>query len=81
MCIIGSEILQYFMLWAWSRKIRTPPVLPKTVQRHESTFLNIFLYVCSENAQNISGPVSVVQGRRFHHAHAQTTVVKTAAQR
>ncbi|NXR34055.1 SENP6 protease, partial [Zosterops hypoxanthus] len=34
----------------------------------------------SENAQNISGPVSVVQGRRFHHAHAQTTVVKTAAQ-
>ncbi|XP_041872088.1 sentrin-specific protease 6 isoform X1 [Corvus kubaryi] len=34
----------------------------------------------SENAQNISGPVTVVHGRRFHHAHAQTTVVKTAAQ-
>nr|XP_041571002.1 sentrin-specific protease 6 isoform X5 [Taeniopygia guttata] len=34
-----------------------------------------------ENAQNISGPVTVVHGRRFHHAHAQTTVVKTAAQR
>nr|XP_041571001.1 sentrin-specific protease 6 isoform X4 [Taeniopygia guttata] len=33
-----------------------------------------------ENAQNISGPVTVVHGRRFHHAHAQTTVVKTAAQ-
>ncbi|XP_014725691.1 PREDICTED: sentrin-specific protease 6 isoform X2 [Sturnus vulgaris] len=33
----------------------------------------------SENAQNISGPVTVVHGRRFHHA--QTTVVKTAAQR
>ncbi|NXC93221.1 SENP6 protease, partial [Certhia familiaris] len=33
----------------------------------------------SENAQNISGPVTVVHGRRFHHAHAQT-VVKTAAQ-
>ncbi|XP_059698578.1 sentrin-specific protease 6 isoform X4 [Haemorhous mexicanus] len=35
----------------------------------------------SENAQNISGPVTVVHGRRFHHTHAQTTVVKTAAQR
>ncbi|XP_068039975.1 sentrin-specific protease 6 isoform X2 [Anomalospiza imberbis] len=35
----------------------------------------------SENAQNISGSVAVVHGRRFHHAHAQTTVVKTAAQR
>ncbi|KAM4787216.1 sentrin-specific protease 6 isoform 2-T2 [Cyanocitta cristata] len=35
----------------------------------------------SENAQNISGPVTVVHSRRFHHAHAQTTVVKTAAQR
>ncbi|XP_050170678.1 sentrin-specific protease 6 isoform X3 [Myiozetetes cayanensis] len=35
----------------------------------------------SENAQNMSGPVTVVHGRRFHHAHAQTTVVKTAAQR
>ncbi|XP_066171132.1 sentrin-specific protease 6 isoform X1 [Sylvia atricapilla] len=35
----------------------------------------------SENAQNISGPVTVVHGRRFHHAHPQTTVVKTAAQR
>ncbi|KAM4787215.1 sentrin-specific protease 6 isoform 1-T1 [Cyanocitta cristata] len=34
----------------------------------------------SENAQNISGPVTVVHSRRFHHAHAQTTVVKTAAQ-
>ncbi|XP_032537157.1 sentrin-specific protease 6 isoform X1 [Chiroxiphia lanceolata] len=34
----------------------------------------------SENAQNMSGPVTVVHGRRFHHAHAQTTVVKTAAQ-
>uniref|UniRef100_A0A8C3U4Z0 SUMO specific peptidase 6 n=1 Tax=Catharus ustulatus TaxID=91951 RepID=A0A8C3U4Z0_CATUS len=34
----------------------------------------------SENAQNISGPVTVVHGRRFHHANAQTTVVKTAAQ-
>ncbi|NXB89258.1 SENP6 protease, partial [Vidua macroura] len=34
----------------------------------------------SENAQNISGPVTMVHGRRFHHAHAQTTVVKTAAQ-
>ncbi|XP_009957739.1 PREDICTED: sentrin-specific protease 6-like, partial [Leptosomus discolor] len=35
----------------------------------------------SENAQNMSCPVTVVHGRRFHHAHAQTTVVKTAAQR
>ncbi|XP_030802266.1 sentrin-specific protease 6 isoform X2 [Camarhynchus parvulus] len=35
----------------------------------------------SENAQNISGPVTVVHGRRFHHANAQTAVVKTAAQR
>ncbi|XP_051633982.1 sentrin-specific protease 6 isoform X2 [Manacus candei] len=35
----------------------------------------------SENAQNMSGAVTVVHGRRFHHAHAQTTVVKTAAQR
>ncbi|KFO79026.1 Sentrin-specific protease 6, partial [Cuculus canorus] len=34
----------------------------------------------SENAQNMSCPVTVVHGRRFHHAHAQTTVVKTAAQ-
>ncbi|XP_051633983.1 sentrin-specific protease 6 isoform X3 [Manacus candei] len=34
----------------------------------------------SENAQNMSGAVTVVHGRRFHHAHAQTTVVKTAAQ-
>ncbi|KFW93298.1 Sentrin-specific protease 6, partial [Phalacrocorax carbo] len=34
----------------------------------------------SENAQNVSCPVTVVHGRRFHHAHAQTTVVKTAAQ-
>jgi len=40
-----------------------------------------FLYVCSENAQTMSCPVTVVHGRRFHHAHAQTTVVKTAAQR
>uniref|UniRef100_G1NM00 SUMO specific peptidase 6 n=1 Tax=Meleagris gallopavo TaxID=9103 RepID=G1NM00_MELGA len=29
---------------------------------------------------NVSCPVTVVHGRRFHHAHAQTTVVKTAAQ-
>ncbi|XP_074902575.1 sentrin-specific protease 6 isoform X6 [Buteo buteo] len=35
----------------------------------------------SENAQNMSCPVTVVHGRRFHHAHAQTAVVKTAAQR
>ncbi|XP_028940045.1 sentrin-specific protease 6 [Antrostomus carolinensis] len=35
----------------------------------------------SENAQNVSCPVTVVHGRRFHHAHAQTAVVKTAAQR
>ncbi|XP_075270603.1 sentrin-specific protease 6 isoform X2 [Opisthocomus hoazin] len=35
----------------------------------------------SENAQTMSCPVTVVHGRRFHHAHAQTTVVKTAAQR
>ncbi|XP_048791623.1 sentrin-specific protease 6 isoform X1 [Lagopus muta] len=34
----------------------------------------------SENAQNVSCPVTVVHGRRFHHAHAQTTGVKTAAQ-
>ncbi|KFP77815.1 Sentrin-specific protease 6, partial [Acanthisitta chloris] len=34
----------------------------------------------SENAQNMSCPVTVVHGRRFHHAHAQTTAVKTAAQ-
>uniref|UniRef100_A0A8C0BJS2 Sentrin-specific protease 6 n=1 Tax=Buteo japonicus TaxID=224669 RepID=A0A8C0BJS2_9AVES len=32
----------------------------------------------SENAQNMSCPVTVVHGRRFHHAHAQTAVVKTA---
>ncbi|XP_061845791.1 sentrin-specific protease 6 isoform X2 [Colius striatus] len=35
----------------------------------------------SENAQNMSCPVTVVHGRRFHHAHSQTAVVKTAAQR
>ncbi|KAM6433482.1 sentrin-specific protease 6 [Rhynochetos jubatus] len=35
----------------------------------------------SENTQNMSCPVTVVHGRRFHHAHAQTAVVKTAAQR
>ncbi|XP_030302935.1 sentrin-specific protease 6 isoform X2 [Calypte anna] len=35
----------------------------------------------SESAQNMSCPVTVVHGRRFHHAHAQTAVVKTAAQR
>ncbi|KGL88555.1 Sentrin-specific protease 6, partial [Charadrius vociferus] len=34
----------------------------------------------SENAQNMSCPVTVVHGRRFHHAHAQTAAVKTAAQ-
>ncbi|KAJ7404167.1 Sentrin-specific protease 6 [Willisornis vidua] len=34
----------------------------------------------SENAHNMSGPVTVVHGRRFHHAHAPTAVVKTAAQ-
>ncbi|XP_071597625.1 sentrin-specific protease 6 isoform X4 [Heliangelus exortis] len=34
----------------------------------------------SESAQNMSCPVTVVHGRRFHHAHAQTAVVKTAAQ-
>ncbi|KFU84524.1 Sentrin-specific protease 6, partial [Chaetura pelagica] len=34
----------------------------------------------SDNAQNMSCPVTVVHGRRFHHAHAQTAVVKTAAQ-
>ncbi|NXX73957.1 SENP6 protease, partial [Urocolius indicus] len=34
----------------------------------------------SENAQNMSCPVTVVHGRRFHHAHSQTAVVKTAAQ-
>ncbi|XP_008934613.1 PREDICTED: sentrin-specific protease 6-like, partial [Merops nubicus] len=34
----------------------------------------------SENTQNMSCPVTVVHGRRFHHAHAQTAVVKTAAQ-
>ncbi|XP_071404737.1 sentrin-specific protease 6 isoform X2 [Pithys albifrons albifrons] len=35
----------------------------------------------SENAHSMSGPVTVVHGRRFHHAHAPTAVVKTAAQR
>ncbi|NXY89745.1 SENP6 protease, partial [Alcedo cyanopectus] len=34
----------------------------------------------SENTQNMSCPVTVVHGRRFHHAHSQTAVVKTAAQ-
>nr|XP_056712285.1 sentrin-specific protease 6 [Euleptes europaea] len=34
----------------------------------------------SENAQTISCPGTVVHGRRFQHAHAQTPVVKTAAQ-
>ncbi|XP_077162539.1 sentrin-specific protease 6 isoform X3 [Paroedura picta] len=34
----------------------------------------------SENAQTISCPGTIVHGRRFHHAHAQTPVVKTAAQ-
>ncbi|NXL31845.1 SENP6 protease, partial [Glaucidium brasilianum] len=33
----------------------------------------------SENAQNMSCSVTVVHGRRFHHAHGQTAV-KTAAQ-
>ncbi|XP_019352374.1 sentrin-specific protease 6 isoform X4 [Alligator mississippiensis] len=37
--------------------------------------------VVSENAQNISCSGTVLLGRRFHHAHAQTPVVKTAAQR
>ncbi|XP_053142906.1 sentrin-specific protease 6 isoform X2 [Hemicordylus capensis] len=35
----------------------------------------------SENVHNISCLGTVVQGRRFHHAHAQTPIVKTAAQR
>ncbi|XP_074804111.1 sentrin-specific protease 6 isoform X4 [Natator depressus] len=35
----------------------------------------------SENSQNVTCPGTVVQGRRFHHAHAQIPVVKTAAQR
>ncbi|XP_074847086.1 sentrin-specific protease 6 isoform X2 [Carettochelys insculpta] len=35
----------------------------------------------SENAQNITCPGTIVHGRRFHHAHAQIPVVKTAAQR
>uniref|UniRef100_A0A674JNM6 Sentrin-specific protease 6 n=1 Tax=Terrapene triunguis TaxID=2587831 RepID=A0A674JNM6_9SAUR len=35
----------------------------------------------SENSQNITCPGTVVYGRRFHHAHAQIPVVKTAAQR
>ncbi|XP_043366470.1 sentrin-specific protease 6 isoform X12 [Dermochelys coriacea] len=35
----------------------------------------------SENSQNITCPGTVVHGRRFHHAHAQIPVVKTAAQR
>ncbi|XP_060092135.1 sentrin-specific protease 6 isoform X4 [Heteronotia binoei] len=35
----------------------------------------------SENAQTISCPGTIVHGRRFQHAHAQTPVVKTAAQR
>lgn len=81
MFIIGSEILQFLVLYGWSCKIRTPHFLPTTVQTDQSLFLNIFLYLCNENTQNISGPVTVVHGRRFHHAHAQTTVVKTAAQR
>ncbi|XP_026510374.1 sentrin-specific protease 6 isoform X3 [Terrapene carolina triunguis] len=34
----------------------------------------------SENSQNITCPGTVVYGRRFHHAHAQIPVVKTAAQ-
>ncbi|XP_067388789.1 sentrin-specific protease 6 isoform X4 [Emydura macquarii macquarii] len=34
----------------------------------------------SENAQNITCPGTMVHGRRFHHAHAQTPIVKTAAQ-
>ncbi|XP_060092124.1 sentrin-specific protease 6 isoform X3 [Heteronotia binoei] len=34
----------------------------------------------SENAQTISCPGTIVHGRRFQHAHAQTPVVKTAAQ-
>ncbi|XP_043366468.1 sentrin-specific protease 6 isoform X10 [Dermochelys coriacea] len=34
----------------------------------------------SENSQNITCPGTVVHGRRFHHAHAQIPVVKTAAQ-
>ncbi|XP_006132020.1 sentrin-specific protease 6 isoform X3 [Pelodiscus sinensis] len=35
----------------------------------------------SENTQNITCPGTIVHGRRFHHAHAQIPVVKTAAQR
>ncbi|XP_062981017.1 sentrin-specific protease 6 isoform X2 [Elgaria multicarinata webbii] len=35
----------------------------------------------SENVHNISCPATVVQARRCHHVHAQTPVVKTAAQR
>uniref|UniRef100_A0A8C4W3N1 SUMO specific peptidase 6 n=1 Tax=Gopherus evgoodei TaxID=1825980 RepID=A0A8C4W3N1_9SAUR len=35
----------------------------------------------SENSQNVTCPGTVVHGRRFHHAHAQIPIVKTAAQR
>uniref|UniRef100_A0A8C3RYI6 Sentrin-specific protease 6 n=1 Tax=Chelydra serpentina TaxID=8475 RepID=A0A8C3RYI6_CHESE len=35
----------------------------------------------SENSQNITCSGTVVHGRRFHHAHPQIPVVKTAAQR
>ncbi|KAM7173421.1 sentrin-specific protease 6 isoform 3-T3 [Macrochelys suwanniensis] len=34
----------------------------------------------SENSQNITCPGTIVHGRRFHHAHPQIPVVKTAAQ-
>uniref|UniRef100_A0A452HWI6 Sentrin-specific protease 6 n=1 Tax=Gopherus agassizii TaxID=38772 RepID=A0A452HWI6_9SAUR len=34
----------------------------------------------SENSQNVTCPGTVVHGRRFHHAHAQIPIVKTAAQ-
>lgn len=38
--------------------------------------------ICSENAQNASiCSGTVVHGRRFQHANAQISLVKTAAQR
>lgn len=85
--IIDSQVICWLFLYDYYCKSRTPRFLAKKQEKQqqqkpiESFLKPFFLYFCSENAQNVSCPVTVVHGRRFHHAHAQTTVVKTAAQR
>lgn len=87
--IIDSEVICWLFLCDYCKSraaqfltvsaVKTKKQTRKTPT--ESFLKPFFLYFCSENAQNVSCPVTVVHGRRFHHAHAQTTGVKTAAQR